>query len=66
MKAKEVFLIRLPLLPLLKKKFGICYRSYVNVYRLKLIEERMEDASLSIKQIPDEFGYTTKVTCHIL
>ncbi|CAM4370545.1 AraC-type DNA-binding protein [Pedobacter westerhofensis] len=41
-----------------KNKFGISYRSYVNAYRLKLIEKRLEDASLSIKQIADEFGFT--------
>lgn len=41
-----------------KKKFEISYREYVNAYRIKLIEKRLQDTSMTIKQIADEFGFT--------
>lgn len=41
-----------------RKKFDISYRNYVNTYKIKLIEKRLEDTSLTIKQIADEFGFT--------
>jgi len=41
-----------------KKKFDMNYRTYINEYKLKLIENRLQDSSLTIKQIADEFGFT--------
>lgn len=40
-----------------KKKFGISYREYVNEYRIRLIEKRLQDSSLTMKQIAEEFGF---------
>jgi len=41
-----------------RNKFGISYRAYINEYRIKLIEKRLKDPSLSMKHIADEFGFT--------
>jgi len=41
-----------------KSKFRIGYREYLNEYKVKLIEKRLEDNLLTIKQIADEFGFT--------
>lgn len=40
-----------------KRKFDIKYRDYVNEYRIKLIEKRLQVSSLNMKQIADEFGF---------
>lgn len=41
-----------------RNKFNISYRIYINEYRIKLIEKRLKDPSLSMKYIADEFGFT--------
>ena len=41
-----------------KRKFSMTYRDYVNEYRIKLIEKRLQVSSLTMKQIADEFGFS--------
>jgi AraC-like DNA-binding protein len=41
-----------------KKIYGISYRDYLNQYRIKLIEKRIESGSLNMKQIAEEFGFS--------
>ncbi|RAJ24609.1 helix-turn-helix domain-containing protein [Pedobacter cryoconitis] len=41
-----------------RNKFEISYRAYVSEYRIKLIEKRLKDPSLSMKHIAGEFGFT--------
>lgn len=41
-----------------KRKFSISYRTYLNSYRIKLIEKRLLTQSLTLKQIANEFGFT--------
>ncbi|WP_282636491.1 MULTISPECIES: AraC family transcriptional regulator [Bacteroidota] len=41
-----------------KNKFGISYRSYINDYRISIIEKRLVVASITLSQIADEFGFT--------
>lgn len=41
-----------------KNKFGMNYRSYVNDYRIKIIEKRLSVPSITLRQIADEFGFT--------
>ncbi|WP_126972712.1 AraC family transcriptional regulator [Gynurincola endophyticus] len=41
-----------------KRNFSISYKSYLNEYRTKLIEKRLETPALNMKQIADEFGFT--------
>lgn len=41
-----------------KRKFGMSYRSYVNDYRMGIIEKRLAVPSITIRQIADELGFT--------
>ena len=41
-----------------KRNFGIAYQEYLDSYRIKLIEKRIEIGGLKLKQIADEFGFT--------
>ena len=41
-----------------KRKFGISFRTYVNQYRLRLIEQRLSTGQVSMKEIAREFGFT--------
>jgi len=41
-----------------KRNFGISYRDYINQYRVKLIENRINAGQMSLKQIAAEFGFT--------
>lgn len=41
-----------------KRNFDISYRDYINQYRIKLIEQRINGGQVSIKQIAHEFGFT--------
>ncbi|PTS99822.1 AraC family transcriptional regulator [Pedobacter sp. HMWF019] len=41
-----------------KRKFAVGYRDYVNTYRIKLIEKRLQASGLTLKQIAQEFGFT--------
>jgi AraC-like DNA-binding protein len=39
-----------------KRNFGISYRGYLNQYRINLIERRLINSSLTLKEIASEFG----------
>jgi len=39
-----------------KRNFGISYRVYLNQYRINLIERRLVNSSLTLKEIASEFG----------
>jgi len=39
-----------------KRNFGISYREYLNKYRINLIERRLINSSLTLKEIASEFG----------
>ena len=39
-----------------KRNFGISYREYLNEYRINLIEKRLINSNLTLKQIASEFG----------
>ena len=39
-----------------KRNFGISYREYLNHYRINLIERRLVNSSLTLKEIASEFG----------
>ena len=39
-----------------KRNFGISYREYLNQYRINLIERRLINSSLTLKEIASEFG----------
>jgi AraC-like DNA-binding protein len=39
-----------------KRNFGISYREYLNHYRINLIERRLINSSLTLKEIASEFG----------
>ena len=41
-----------------KKNFAITYRDYINKLRIQLIEKRIANDQLTIKQIAYEFGFT--------
>jgi len=41
-----------------KRNFEISYRDYINQYRLKLIENRINAGQMSLKQIAAEFSFT--------
>lgn len=41
-----------------KRNFGISYRGYLNQYRINLIERRLTNSSLTLKEIAFEFGLT--------
>jgi AraC-like DNA-binding protein len=41
-----------------KRSFSISYREYINALRLKLIEKRISNNHMPIKQIAYEFGFT--------
>lgn len=41
-----------------KRIFGISYQNYLDSYRIKLVEKRIETGGLKFKQIADEFGFT--------
>lgn len=41
-----------------KRNFGISFREYVNDYRLKLVEKRLESGQNTLKQIAYELGFT--------
>ncbi|MNE24750.1 Arabinose operon regulatory protein [compost metagenome] len=41
-----------------KRSFSITYREYINNLRLKLIEKRISNNHMPIKQIAYEFGFT--------
>lgn len=41
-----------------KHKFGMCYRNYINDYRISIIEKRLAIPSIALSQISDEFGFT--------
>ncbi|MDV3694601.1 AraC family transcriptional regulator [Elizabethkingia anophelis] len=41
-----------------KHKFGMCYRNYINDYRISIIEKRLAIPSITLSQISDEFGFT--------
>lgn len=41
-----------------KHEFGMSYRSYINDYRIGIIEKRLAVSSITIGQIADEFGFT--------
>lgn len=41
-----------------KRSFSITYRDYINNLRLKLIEKRISNNQMQIKQIAYEFGFT--------
>ena len=41
-----------------KRNFGMSYREYINDYRIKLLERRIQSNQNTIKQIADEFGFT--------
>lgn len=47
-----------------KNKFGISYRSYVDNYRIRIIEKRLFVASVTLSQIADEFGFTDESHLH--
>lgn len=40
-----------------KRSFDTSYRDYINEYRLRLIEQRLESKQFSIKEIANEFGF---------
>ncbi len=40
-----------------KRSFESSYRNYVNEYRLRLIDQRLESKQFSIKEIANEFGF---------
>jgi AraC-like DNA-binding protein len=39
-----------------KRNFGISYREYLNQYRINLIERRLINSNLTLKEIASEFG----------
>jgi AraC-like DNA-binding protein len=41
-----------------KRSFGVAYQEYLDSYRIKLIEKRLEIGGLKLKQIAQEFGFT--------
>jgi AraC-like DNA-binding protein len=41
-----------------KRNFDISYRDYINQYRTKLIEQRINAGQVNMKQIAAEFGFT--------
>ena len=41
-----------------KRNFEIGYRDYINQYRMKLIEKRINSGHVNMKQIAIEFGFT--------
>jgi len=41
-----------------KRNFEMSYRDYVNDYKLKLIEKRIDSGQMTMKQIAYEFGFT--------
>lgn len=41
-----------------KRNFEVSYRDYINDYKLKLIERRIESGQMNLKQIAFEFGFT--------
>ncbi|KIC90274.1 helix-turn-helix domain-containing protein, partial [Flavihumibacter solisilvae] len=41
-----------------KKNYGDSFRSYVNKYRVSLIQNRLRSNQVTLKQIADEFGFT--------
>lgn len=41
-----------------KRNFDISYREYLNDYKVKLIEKRIQSGQMTMKQIAYEFGFT--------
>lgn len=41
-----------------KRNFEVSYRDYINDYKLKLIERRIQSGQMTMKQIAFEFGFT--------
>ncbi|WP_442592028.1 AraC family transcriptional regulator [Pedobacter sp. AW31-3R] len=41
-----------------KRNFEVSYRAYLNDYKLKLIEKRIQSGQMTMKQISYEFGFT--------
>lgn len=41
-----------------RRNFDVSYRNYVNDYKTKLIERRIESGQMNMKQIAFEFGFT--------
>ena len=41
-----------------KRNFNMAYKDYLNVYKIKLIEKRIESNQMTLKQIAYEFGFT--------
>jgi len=41
-----------------KKKYGTSYRTYINKYRVSLIQNRLRLNQVTLKQIASEFGFT--------
>jgi AraC-like DNA-binding protein len=41
-----------------KRNFDMSYREYVDNYRAKLIEKRVETGNRTLKEVADEFGFT--------
>lgn len=41
-----------------KRNFEVSYREYLNDYKVKLIERRIQSGQMTLKQIASEFGFT--------
>ncbi len=41
-----------------KRNFGLSYQQYLDQYRIKLVEKRLELGESKLKQVAEEFGFT--------